>query len=214
MNRIIFIRHGHRLDYHNPLIYLNEYLNELWDCGLTEEGKIKTKHESKNLSKPLHIVTSPWKRCIETAEIIAQEHNMTIIEDWLLGEYEKTEETIERYPMGRPTFHEPTNLLFPRPETKYNLSFRVRHGILGYLIHKYPNAIFVTHKGIIEEIYFQIADKHCDPVNYLSYITICNNEITNPTPGYQDFISQIINNYLLFSSAAIGFVISFYYLSK
>lgn len=87
--KIIYIHHAER-DRYNGNVPRQEQ-------DITEDGIMEAKILAKKMEylNPVAIYSSPYKRCIHTAEILRGDLNIPIIEDGRFNEYEVSETSTE-----------------------------------------------------------------------------------------------------------------------
>ena len=87
--KIIYMHHAERdigLNHNDPILRQEEDITEL---GIKEANVLAEKYKNKEVTA---IVTSPYKRCVHTAEIINKYLNVPIIYDDRFNEMGKNEE--------------------------------------------------------------------------------------------------------------------------
>ena len=86
--KIVYIHHAER-DRYNGNVPRQEQ-------DITEDGEMEARLLSKKMSylNPVAIYSSPYKRCLHTAEILRGDLNIPIIEDSRFNEYD----VVETYP--------------------------------------------------------------------------------------------------------------------
>ncbi len=156
MNRIIIVRHGESIGNASNIIQGRNN-----DYGLTEQGKratfFKVQTNLNLFTDVTRVITSPSKRTIETAEIIAKELDLPLIFNSNLEELDagilsgmKKDDANFNYPNYYQIWKKRQDLdEIPYAETGENLQARV----IGFLMQYYDEPQFcdviVTHAGFI-----------------------------------------------------------------
>lgn len=135
------------------------------DVSILESEKSKVEEQAKYIKENLKIskiYSSDIKRALETAEIINKELNLEIIKDSNLREQNKgiitgkLKETLPKEELDLLT-NQQIDTKFPEGETLIDLYNRIK----DYLeeMKKYENnSLVVTHRGVINMIYFILND--------------------------------------------------------
>ncbi|OGI32636.1 MAG: hypothetical protein A2420_03995 [Candidatus Moranbacteria bacterium RIFOXYC1_FULL_44_13] len=146
MNTFYLIRHG-------------EKTNEENDAVLTKRGKIQAKKTARFLSdkKISKIISSPYKRTVETAEIIGGLLNVDIVIDDRLK---------ERMTWGSVTGQSLKGFLKEWKYSDSNRSFKPTAGVSAYnsgkkarevmdetfISFEGQNTVYITHGGVVKEL--------------------------------------------------------------
>lgn len=87
-SRTIWIaRHGHRYDFEYPEWF--ETAPRRYDPHLSEKGKKQARELAERLKDEAiaHIISSPFRRCVETAHAVAETLDLTVKLEWGIGEW-------------------------------------------------------------------------------------------------------------------------------
>ena len=118
-------RHGNRLDFVEPEWFSNA--EKKYDPPLSEDGRIQAQQLADKLpqKKIDHLITSPFLRAVETADIIAQVLDLSIKVEAGLGEWHNAD-----WMTQTPQIHSFSQLksLYPRIDGNYR----------SYVTPKYP----------------------------------------------------------------------------
>lgn len=136
------------------------------DVSLTEEG-IKELKQARQFINNLEfekIISSDVKRCIDTTNIINEGINKEVIYTDKLREQDKGEYTgilksslpKNDYFLGKTNIYD----TYPNGESLLDLYYRVDALLLT--MHKWDNNLLVTHRGVINMIYYLLNDKKPD----------------------------------------------------
>jgi broad specificity phosphatase PhoE len=162
MNRLYFVRHGE-----NPANISKEFSYKLVDYSLTPKGILQAQQTAKYFEniKIDGIYTSPLKRAMETAEIIAAPLGMkpVVMENFRevnVGELEKMPPSSEAWALHNGIIerwlHGELEAAFPGGENYHSLWERMRSGIEQIIAGRdNQNLIVVGHGGIF---YFPLKD--------------------------------------------------------
>ncbi len=137
------------------------------DVSLTEEGIIsveKTRNFVENNIEFQEIISSDVKRSKDTSEIINKNLNKPIIYTKLLreqnkGDYNgllKSSLNPNDYFLGKTKIYD----TYPNGESLLDLYFRIEKLLLT--IDRWDNDLLVTHRGVINMIYYLLNDKKPD----------------------------------------------------
>jgi broad specificity phosphatase PhoE len=155
MNRLFLVRHGE-----NPANLTKEFSCKLVDYSLTAKGVLQAKQTAEYLQdKDIHeIYSSPLKRAVETAELIATPHGLQVVVMANLAEVNVGD--LERQPPSAETWALHNSILanwlggrrevtFPGGENYVTLWHRVRTGLERIVAGKdRRNIVVVAHGGI------------------------------------------------------------------
>lgn len=153
---IYLLRHG--LDDEN-------YIGGWSDVDLVEEG-IKQANEAaeyiKNNLKITKIYSSDVKRAIATAKIIQDKLNLELIYTHKLRELDKGIITGMKKEIAKklyPEYFKDLNIYtkYPNGESMYDLYNRIKN--LVNELPEYENSLIVTHRGVINMLYFIFNDR-------------------------------------------------------
>lgn len=136
------------------------------DVSLTEEG-IKELEKARKFINNLEfkkIISSDIKRCIDTTNIINKDIKKEVIYTDKLREQDKGEYTgvlksslpRDDYFLGKTCVYD----TYPNGESLLDLYYRVDDLLL--IMHKWDNDLLVTHRGVINMIYYLLNDKKPD----------------------------------------------------
>jgi probable phosphomutase (TIGR03848 family) len=166
MTTIILVRHGE-----------NEWVKEHklagWIAGvhLNEKGHEQAKNTAVRLSHlPIHaIYTSPVTRCVETANYIAQSHNLPLQELPEVGEVRYGDwegqaiADLRRDPLWQVVQHTPSRMTFPNGESMRGVQSRGVNAIEA-LAAQYPTQIIVvcSHADVIKMVLAHYLGTHLD----------------------------------------------------
>lgn len=136
------------------------------DVSLTEEG-IKGVHDALRFIKKLEfekIISSDVKRCKQTTKIINKELNKEVIYTNELREQDKGDYTgilksslqKDDYFLGKTKVYD----TYPNGESLLDMYFKVENLLLT--IDKWDNNLLVTHRGVINMIYYLLNNKKPD----------------------------------------------------
>ena len=145
------------------------------DVGLTKEG-IKQIKEAKNFITEnisfRDIVSSDIKRASESAKIINEDFNKKIIYTSLLREQNKGDYNgLPKMVLKDDTFLKDLTIYdtFPNGESLLDLYFRIERLML--VIDTWDYNLLVTHRGVINMIYYLLNNKKPDMYKDSFYVT-------------------------------------------
>ena len=141
------------------------YVGSWSNVAILESEKDKVKRQAKYIKDNLNIskiYTSDIKRALETAEIINEELDLEIVKDSNLREQNKgiltgkLKETLPKQQLDL-LINQKIDTEFPKGETLINLYERIKKYLSE--IKKYDdNSLIVTHRGVINMIYYILND--------------------------------------------------------
>jgi probable phosphomutase (TIGR03848 family) len=138
---------------------------------LSEQGRIQAKELAERLA-PLRIAAvfaSPLERCVETAEVVAEPHGLTVERVAALEEVEygawtgKTLTQLSRTALWKRVQHAPSSVRFPGGETLVEAQVRGVSALEGIAArHPRGTVVAVSHADIIRLSLAHYAGIHID----------------------------------------------------
>ena len=166
MTTIILVRHGE-----NEWVKQHRLAGWLPDVHLNENGRLQAQSTAERLShlNIAAIYSSPMDRCMETAVIIADSHQLPIQQVEAIGEvrYGKWEgkkiEKLAKKPLWKTVQHYPSRMQFPEGETLRAVQFRAVEALEKLSKqHVDETIIVVSHADLIKLVVAHYLGTHID----------------------------------------------------